>query len=293
MTQVMIAGCGDVGQRLAARLAEHHARLWALVQRTTSLERLRDLPLEAVAVDLDRSGAIAWPDWAGDACLYYFVPPPREGRTDPRLQRLLGAIPAGRRPQRIIYLSTSAVYGHRDGSWVDEDTPPQPDSERGHRRLAAEQTLQSWCAAEQVPYVILRVPGIYGPGRLPIHRLQSGAPLVDERESSYTNRIHVDDLVEVCLAAAARAPDNRIYNVSDGHPTTMTDYMLQIADLLGLDAPPIISLDEAQAVLSPALLSFLNESKRLDNRRMLKELGVKLRYPTLRHGLPACLPEPV
>jgi nucleoside-diphosphate-sugar epimerase len=116
---------------------------------------------------------------------------------------------------------------------------------------------------------------------------------VDERESSFTNRIHADDLAQACVAAADRAPDNRIYNISDGHPTTMTDYMLQIADLLGLEAPPIISLNEAQAVLSPALLSFLNESKRLDNRRMLKELGIRLRYPTLRQGLPACLPEEV
>lgn len=293
MTGVMIVGCGDIGQRIAALFAERRTPLWGLVQTAASLQHLRALPMEAVQVDLDRSGAITWPTWMAGAILYYLVPPPREGHADPRLQRFLASIPADQKPRRIVYISTSAVYGHRDGEWVDEETPPAPDSDRGRRRLAAEQALQAWCAAQGVASVILRVPGIYGPGRLPLKRLQSGAPLVDERESSFTNRIHADDLAQACVAAADRAPDDRIYNISDGHPTTMTDYMLQIADLLGLEAPPIISLNEAQAVLSPALLSFLNESKRLDNRRMLKELGIRLRYPTLRQGLPACLPEAV
>ena len=293
MTGVMIIGCGDIGRRVAAVFASRGIPLWGLVQTATSAQGLRERSMEAAQADLDRPNTILWPDWMAGAVLYYLVPPPREGQTDPRLQRFLAGFPLHRKPRRIVYLGTSAVYGHRNGEWVDEDTPPVPDTDRGHRRLAAEQTLQSWCSAEQVSYVILRVPGIYGPGRLPIHRLQSGAPLVDERESSYTNRIHADDLAQICVAAADRGPNNRIYNVSDGHPTTMTDYMLQIADLLGMDAPPIISLDEAQAVLSPALLSFLNESRRLDNRRMLKELGVRLRYPTLRQGLPACLPEAV
>ncbi|WP_205688755.1 SDR family oxidoreductase [Candidatus Macondimonas diazotrophica] len=293
MTGVIIAGCGDVGRRLAVRFAERHMPLWGFVQTSMSLAYLRELSMEAVQIDLDRSGALSWPEWMSDSLLYYLIPPPREGQSDPRLQRFLGAIPADRRPRRMIYISTSAVYGDRNGEWVTEETPPAPDTDRGRRRLAAEQMLQSWCENQDVSFVTLRVPGIYGPGRLPVKRLRSGGPLVDERESAYSNRIHVDDLVEVCLAAAERAPDNRIYNVSDGHPTSMTDYMLQIADLLGLEAPPIISMDEAQAMLSPALLSFLNESKRLDNRRMLKELGVRLRYPTLRQGLPACLPEVV
>jgi len=143
--------------------------------------------------------------------------------------------------------------------------------------------------ARQVESVILRVPGIYGPGRLPIKRLKSGAPVVDEREGSYSNRIHADDLAQVCFAAAEQAPPNSLYNVSDGHPTSMTDFFLQVADLLELDPPPLISLDEAQELLSPAMLSFLNESKRLDNGKMLRELGVKLKYPTLKSGLQASL----
>jgi len=176
MTGVMIVGCGDIGRRIAALFTERRTPLWGLVQTTASLQRLRDLSMEAVQADLDRPGAIIWPAWMAGAILYYLVPPPREGHADPRLQRFLASIPADQKPRRIIYISTSAVYGHRDGEWVDEETPPAPDSDRGRRRLAAEQALQAWCATQDVASVILRVPGIYGPGRLPSSACRAARP---------------------------------------------------------------------------------------------------------------------
>ena len=287
MQTVIIVGCGDIGRRVAALYRGKAQRIIGLMQTSTSLRRLRGTGIEGLQVDLDFMPLPELP--IAGAVIHYYVPPPREGQNDPRLQRFLQAIPTNANPRRIVYISTSAVYGNCHGEWVTEERPPRPDSDRGKRRLFAEQVLQAWCAARQVESVILRVPGIYGPGRLPIKRLKSGAPVVDEREGSYSNRIHADDLARVCYAAAEKAPPNSIYNVSDGHPTTMTDYFLQVADLLELDPPPLISLDEAQELLSPAMLSFLNESKRLNNSKMLKELGIKLKYPTLKSGLQASL----
>jgi nucleoside-diphosphate-sugar epimerase len=154
--------------------------------------------------------------------------------------------------------------------------------------MAAEQVLEDWSQRTGVPVIILRVPGIYGPGRLPVERVRQGVPVLIPEESPYSNRIHADDLAAACVAASRRGQSGRAYNISDGHPTTMTDYFWRIADLHGLPRPPAISLAEACSVLTPAMLSFLEESKRLINRRMLDELRVKLQYPDLAQGLKHC-----
>ncbi len=219
--------------------------------------------------------------------LYYFAPPPAEGDTDPRLRRVLAALTAAL-PQRIVYISTSGVYGDCAGAWVDETYPLNPSTPRAHRRADAEAALHAWSAATGVPVVILRVPGIYGPGKLPLERLRKGLPLLSEADSPYTNRIHVDDLITVCRAAMQRGQPGAAYNVSDGQPSNMTDYFNRIADFTGLPRPPLISRDEIDQ-LSPGMRGFMEESKRLDNRRMREELGVELRYPTLEAGLAACL----
>jgi len=288
MRNILIVGCGDIGRRVARLCADKKNRVIGIVRSTPSLRKLREDGIEGVQADLD----FVMPSEAlptKDAIIHYYAPPPREGQGDPRLDRFLASIHANAMPKRIIYISTSGVYGHCNGEWITEEREPKPDTDRGRRRLAAEQHLKAWCAEHGVEYVILRVPGIYGPGRLPIKRLKSASPIVDERECSYSNRVHADDLANVCATAATKAPANSIYNVSDGQPTTMTDYFLQVADLLAIDPPPVISLDEARATLSEALLSFLDESKRLDNSKMLKELGISLIYPSLKEGLPACI----
>jgi nucleoside-diphosphate-sugar epimerase len=140
-----------------------------------------------------------------------------------------------------------------------------------------------------VDLIILRVPGIYSPGRLPVERVRQGVPVLIETDAPWSNRIHADDLAAACFAAARCGRSGQAYNISDGHPTTMTDYFWRIADLYGLPRPPAISMAEARRVLSPSMLSFLEESKRLDTRRMRDELGVALRYPDLASGLPTCL----
>ena len=188
-----------------------------------------------------------------------------------------------------MLISTTGVYGDCHGDWVNEQTPARPQAERARRRLHAEQALAAWADEHAVSYVILRVPGIYGPGKLPQARLQRGEPVLREQESPHSNRVHAHDLVRACLAAADHRQPQSLYNISDGHPSTMTDYFKRVADVLGLPQPPEISLEQARAQLSPGMLSYLAESKRLDNRLMREHLGVEPDYPDLASGLPACV----
>jgi nucleoside-diphosphate-sugar epimerase len=201
------------------------------------------------------------------------------------LAALTGAL-----PRRVVYFSTSGVYGDCAGGWVDESHALRPATPRARRRADAESALRTWSAATDVAVVILRVPGIYGPGKLPLERLRKGLPLLREDDSPYTNRIHVDDLIAACRAAMARGTPGAAYNVSDGQPSNMTDYFNRIADFTGLPRPPVVGRDEIER-LSPGMRAFMEESKRLDNHRMREELGVELRYPTLEAGLAACLEE--
>lgn len=278
----LIVGCGDLGRRVAQRHAPGH--VVAIVRSPASVAALRDEGVDARAFDLDGDALLE--DGAG-ADVYWFAPPPERGVADPRLRRWLDtrATP----PRRIVYVSTSGVYGDCHGDWIDEDAPLLPRSDRGRRRLDAERALSDFAARTGTDIVVLRVPGIYGPGRLPAERLRKGLAVVREEEAPWTNRIHVDDLATAALAAMARGRPGRAYNTSDGRPTTMTDYFVRCARLLGLPEPPRVTLEEARATFTPALLSFLEESKRLVNRRMLDELRVELRFASLDEGLPACV----
>lgn len=282
---VLIIGCGDIGQRVASLEQSEGRNVMALVRSRTTASGLAHKGISLIDGDLDQPlppGSLPRAD-----TLYYFAPPPATGTDDPRLRHALASLDQS--PGQIVYISTSGVYGDCDGAWVDENWPLQPKTGRGQRRMAAERMLHAWSGQTGTPVVILRVPGIYGPGRLPVERIRQGTPVILPEEAPYTNRIHADDLAAACLAAARKGQSGAAYNVSDGHPTTMTDYFWRIADLYGLPRPPAIPLAEARQILSPAMLSFLDESKRLDNRRMLHELGVSLRYPDLSSGLPACL----
>ncbi|MGQ0502456.1 MAG: SDR family oxidoreductase [Panacagrimonas sp.] len=282
MTPVLVVGCGDLGRRVATRLIEGGQRVIGVVRTADSADALRACRIEALQIDLDTTPP---PDAAQ---VYWFAPPPAQGLGDPRLRAWLAGLP--RAARRIVYVSTSGVYGDCGGRWIDEDEPLKPQTDRGRRRLDAEHALRESAAARGNAVVILRVPGIYGPGRLPVGRLRQNLPVVrdthDETARRWTNRIHVDDLATAAIAAMQRGVAGAAYNVSDGHPTTMSDYFQRCARLLGFPDPPQVSMEEARQRLSPALMSFMDESKRLINRRMRLELGVALRYPDLAAGLP-------
>ena len=281
-----IVGCGYIGRRLGQRLSAAGQSVTAVVRSAESARQVAALGLSPLRADLDEQALPA-------ACtegegVFYLVPPPPRGTTDTRMRHFLHGLEGSGQPRRIVYVSTTGVYGDCGGEWVDESRPPNPRVDRARRRWDAEQQLRAWREQTGGELVILRVAGIYGPGKLPLARLRKGVPMVAEADAPWTNRIHAEDLVQVCMKAMERGADGAVYNVSDGTPGNMADYFNRVADMAGLPRPPVIGLRQARHELSAGLLSYLAESRRLSNRRMLDELGVVLRYPTLEEGLPAC-----
>ena len=287
MTQqtIIISGCGDIGQRVARRWLANGAKVMGLSRSQANAKILQNAGIEPLHADLDHAETLRTLPLQG-AILYHFAPPPASGDTDPRTRALLGAIQSDTLPSIVIMISTTAVYGDCAGAWVTEDTPVNPQTARGKRRLDAELALTQWSATYQVPAVILRVPGIYGPGRLPLERIQSGEPILREADAPYTNRIHADDLAMICLRAAEHGQSG-LYNVSDNQPGNMSQYFKAIADAFALPRPPEITREEAEKVLSAGMLSYLKESRRIDNSKLINEWGIRLQYPHLAAGLAA------
>jgi len=290
MHKVSIVGCGYTGLRLAKRWLARGAPVRGLATRATSLAAIAASGVSAQELNLDDEparGNLAQLDFA-DHLVYYTVPPPPAGDSDPRLERFLAGLATN--PARLIYLSTTGVYGDHAGGPVDEDTPPAPATPRAQRRLAAETRLREWAEPRAVSWCILRVPGIYGPGRLPLERLRNREPAIAPAEATPSNRIHVEDLVTACVAAgeSSRA-DRRIYNVTDGSDASLTAYLQRVARLAQLPEPPLISRGEAERLFSASTWSFLGESRRVGNRRLREELEVELEFADLDEGIRASL----
>jgi nucleoside-diphosphate-sugar epimerase len=217
--------------------------------------------------------------------LFYFAPPPGGGTADTRARHFCSAISGSAPPASIIYISATSVYSEQGGGTVTESSPTVPQSAMGRRRLDAESAFREYGAETGVPIIILRVSGIYGPGRLPLMQISHGQPLLREEESGPSNRIHADDLARICCAAAEKGADGDIFNISDGHPSSMTAYFNACADALGYPRQPQVTMDEARLVMSPLMFSYVSESRVIDNSRMLEELGICLQYPTIAEGL--------
>jgi nucleoside-diphosphate-sugar epimerase len=284
---ILIAGCGYVGQRLAARLRDRFD-VTALVRSNEKAAALERQGLKTAIIDLDRVRAgTSIPERLDQEAIVYLTPPPAAGESDLRLDRFLhlAIVP----PRTFVYVSTTGVYGDAHGGFVDESTPVMPLTDRARRRVSAEEMTRVWCHERRVRRVVLRVPGIYGPDRLPLDRLRKSEPVVHPDEAGISNRIHVDDLVTACEAAIANKEARGVYNVTDGNSISSTTFIDTVARLSGLPCPPRVSMEEAQLTFSPERLSFLNESRRIGNDRMLKHLGVKLRYADLEQGIRASL----
>lgn len=290
MRGMVIVGCGYLGRRLARQVLAIRppAEVAALTRSQVHAAELRLMGVTPVLGDLDGPGGLVALPLAG-ATVFYFVPPPPTGEQDTRMEAFCKVLESSSLPARIVYLSTTGVYGDAGGAWVDETAAARPQSARARRRLDAERRIQAWGKHHGVPVVVLRVPGIYGPGRLPRARLERGEPVLRAEQAPYTNRIHVDDLVNACLAAAERGQAGAAYNVADNQPLNMTEYFNRVAEALRLPHPPSIDLNTARRMMSPAMLAYQLESRRIDNHRMLNELGVTLLYPDLQSGLDHCL----
>ena len=212
------------------------------------------------------------------------IPPDATG--DPVLAACGNALASARKLRSVVYLSTVGVYGDHGGDWVDEATPPAPVSERGRWRFAAEQAWQEFGARRGVAVAVLRLAGIYGPGRNAFTQLQRGIARRIVKPDQVFNRIHVADIAQAIDAAFARNASG-IFNVADDEPTPQGDPIVLAAQLMGVDPPPEIAFEQAAPTMSPMALSFWQECRRVKNAKLKRELAVRLRYPTYREGLRA------
>jgi len=284
--RVLIIGCGDVGLRAAAALPAR-VRLLALTSTPARRAELRARGITPLLGNLDNRATLH--RLAGLATrVLHLAPPPGEGTDDLRTRALLNALRRRTPPAALVYGSTSGVYGDCAGDWITETRPLRAGTPRAQRRVAAERLVRFHGRSSGMRTSILRIPGIYAPDReggTPRERLQRGTPVLRAQDDVYTNHIHANDLARACVAALWRGAAQRVYHVSDDTQLKMGDYVDLAAGLYGLPQPRRISRQEAREQLSPMLLSFMSESRRMDNTRMKKELRVRLRYPSVDTGL--------
>ncbi len=278
-------GCGDVGMRLLPLLAGRY-RVFAMTRDPGRCAELRAAGAVPVVADLDHPASLA--RLRGLAQRVVHLAPPRpEGERDVRTRHLAALLPEG---ARVVYVSTTGVYGDCGGALVTETRSVAPKNARARRRVDAERVLRAWARRNAGQLSILRVPGIYAAERLPLKRLHEGTPALRPEDDVYTNHIQADDLARIILHALRRALPNRVYHAVDDTRMQMGAYFDAVADAYGLPRPPRLARADLQAQVSPMLLSFMSESRRLDNAR-LRELGVCLRYPdvatTLAEWAPA------
>ncbi|WP_431097935.1 NAD-dependent epimerase/dehydratase family protein [Polaromonas aquatica] len=290
--RVLIVGCGDVGLRVA-RLLPRNVRLLALTSSRERLPALRAQRITPLQGNLDDGASLR--RLAGLATrVVHLAPPPGDQpdwRTDPRTQALLRALRLRSLPQSLVYGSTSGVYGDCGGEWVRETRPLSPRTPRAQRRVHAEGHLRLFGRATGTHVHLLRIPGIYAPDReggTPRGRLLKGTPVLRAEDDVYTNHIHADDLARACLAALWRGKPQRASNANDDTQLKMGDYFDLAADLYGLPRPPRLARGTAHEELPLMLLSFMSESRRLDNTRLKRELRLRLHYPTVEQGLRNC-----
>jgi len=303
--RLLIVGCGDVGQRIAGLLGSRW-RVFGTARSKATADELRRLGIQPVTADLDQRRTLARAASLAHWTLY-LAPPPNTGAADPRLGHWLtahGAAQAKRagtsKPSpRLVYMSTTGVYGDRAGGWVSETTPVQPTTPRAKRRVDAEQQIRQAIKRrrpggrlgrrlERPPSLqanILRVPGIYAAERLPEERLRNRLPVADGTGDGYTNHIHADDLARLTVLGLIRMRSGRVFNTVDQSDLRTGQWLDMVADTLGLPPPPRVPKAELAQYLTPMMLSFLSESRRIDGRRALRELRARLRWPTVEDFL--------
>ncbi|MDB5803354.1 MAG: NAD(P)-dependent oxidoreductase [Betaproteobacteria bacterium] len=303
-------GAGDIGRRVIACIGGG-AEVTALTSTPSSRAALRHIGARPALADLDKPGSLTRlpRDWDS---LLHCAPPPARGAQDTRTRNILRAFdrsrktdhkrssltcgpsrsPAGRRKRTVVYLSTSGVYGDCAGARITEAQPLHPRNARAVRRVDAERALIRHARRGAFRLIILRVPGIYSETRLPLERLRAGTPALAPADDVYTNHIHAADLAALAIAALRRLrkrvrPQVRIYNANDGGDMRMGDYFDLVADTFCLARPPRLPRIEIKQAVSPALLSFMSESRRMDNARIKRELPIHWFAPTVGAGVAA------
>jgi len=305
--RLLLVGCGDVAARIATQVGARY-RIRALLRHepgSGTWQTWRALGTTPIAANLDQPASLKRLSGLATHVIYLAPPadnPSTEFYTDARLNRFLAALHGGGSlPRRLTLIGTSGVYGDCQGAVVRESRPLQPRTARGQRRAAAEAILRHWSRtrikaarttdftnpARQVTNTgsILRVPGIYAGDRLPVERLRAGTPALRPEDDTWTNHIHADDLARISWLALSRGRSLRAYNTSDNSMLKMGDWFDAVADANGLPRPERLPRNVLKERVSPMLYSFMSESRRLDNQRLLQELRIQLRYPTVHDFL--------
>ncbi len=287
---LLIVGCGDVGMRVL-KLLRGRWRVLALTSSSARLAELRAAGAVPLLGNLDDPVSLGRLGGLADVVLH-LAPPPAQGTQDTRTRHLLAALARGGRVNRLVYASTTGVYGDCAGARFDETRAVNPATDRAQRRVDAEARVRWFGRQTGARITVLRIPGIYAvdrPGGHPRDRLMRGTPVLAREDDVFTNHIHADDLARACMAALVRGPAQRVVHASDDTELSMGDYFDLAARLCGLPLPPRITRDEAKCRLPPMLMSFMSESRRLVNTRLKQELRLRLRYPTVAEGLAAGL----
>lgn len=310
--RLLIVGCGDVGTRILRVLATR-MRVFAVTSQPSRQAELREAGAIPLVANLDQPATLARLSRLASRVID-LAPPPGQGDGDPRTQALLGALrrtswrstralrpgvseaailpergwhrafeasARHRAPGAFIYASTTGVYGDRGGARVQEFHAVRPQTARARRRVAAEAAVRAFGRDAGWRTGIVRIPGIYAEDRLPVARLHKGTPALAPQDDVYTSHIHADDLARAMIAALWRGRPQRVVHASDDTELRMADYFDLVADRKGLPRPPRITRQQARDTIDPTLLSFMSESRRLDNRRLKRELRLRLRYPTV------------
>jgi len=282
LPRLLVLGCGDVGLRMLPLLRSRF-RVFALTSQAERCAELRAAGAVPVVADLDRPHTLR--RLAGLAhYVAHLAPPQTEGQQDRRTRHAIPVLP---RQGRVAYVSTTGVYGDCGGALVEESRPVAPRNARALRRVDAEQVLRHWARGCGATVSILRVPGIYAGDRLPLERLRQGTPALVEEDDVYTNHIHADDLARIVVRTLFRGRAGRIYHAVDDSDMKMAQYFDVVADAFQLPRPPRLPRAELAQVVTPTLLSFMSESRRMSNARLKGELGLRLRYPTVAATLVA------
>jgi nucleoside-diphosphate-sugar epimerase len=278
--RLLIVGCGDIGSRIVARLARRY-RIVAVTATSARSDTLRALGAVPLVMDLDRRRSLDRIAAFGERVIH-LAPPSSAASVDMRTRRLVSVLSKRTqdRRQRAVYISTSGVYGDHQGRRIDETARLAPSNERALRRIDGEQIMRA-----RLHSIVLRVPGIYALDRLPLDRLRQGTPALSAADDVYTNHIHADDLARASIVALLRGAPTRVVNVSDDSELTMGEYFDLVADRCGLPRPPRLSRTELAAHVTPMMLSFMRDSRRLSNRRLKRELRLSLQFPTVDDAL--------
>lgn len=282
--RILIVGHGDVGRRVAALLRDRR-RVFATTRTADRAFAMRAEGVVPIVADLDEPATLG--RLAGLApVVVHLAPPPSDGPSDLRTRALLGALSG---VSTLVYVSTTGVYGDCGGDVVDETRTVRPATDRARRRVDAERRLRRWGRDTGATVVILRVPGIYAANRLPLARIADGTPALVAADDVRTNHVHADDLARVVVAAIARGAPQRVYHAVDDSALAMGDWLDRVADAFRVPRPERVPRDALTARVSPMRASFMRESRILTNRRLVDELGVRLRFPTVDDGLAAAV----